>query len=141
MTFDKVVATAAVEKLMAADARILQMLGIALDSIEAEGVRLSMRVSAEMVNSQQLCHGGFLFTLADTAGAYLAASLNIQPVSTEASISYATAAQLGEQVQALASREGATQRSVYTTVKIFGEDTRLVAIYRGTYLSRGRCVS
>ena len=43
-----------------------QALGAVLDEIEPGRSRVSMTVSDDMVNSHGICHGGMIFSLADS---------------------------------------------------------------------------
>ena len=44
-----------------------QALGLVLDEVGAGHARISMAVREDMINGHGICHGGILFTLADTA--------------------------------------------------------------------------
>src|SRR6267142_1713353 len=48
--------------------RASHLLGIRLLEVRPGHVRMSMRVIDTMVNAQQICHGGLIFTLADEVG-------------------------------------------------------------------------
>lgn len=125
-----------VRKLFEADREIVGHLGITLISISSDSVVLGMVVADSMINSQGFCHGGFLFTLADTAAAYTVATRGVAPVTTEASISYIAGALSGEELRATGRIEVNTERTAHVTVRIQGKDTRDVALYTATALKR-----
>ena len=50
--------------------RTSHFLRIALDEIRPGYARMSLTVTDDMVNGHGMCHGGFIFTLADSAFAY-----------------------------------------------------------------------
>lgn len=131
------IAGAAVGKLASCDQAILEKLRITIPRIDVGEVELQMSVAPDMVNSQNVCHGGFLFTLADTASAYVTASMNLTPITTEAGISYISPARLADTVTAVARMEGSSDKAFYSTVNLRCPDGRLVAIYRSTVITRG----
>ncbi len=55
-------------------------MGIELIEIDDGFAQMSMTVSADMLNGHQTCHGGQLFTLADTAFAYACNSQGLAAV-------------------------------------------------------------
>ncbi len=57
------------EKLYNLD-RASQMLGMTIESIAPGTARVAMRVRPDMVNGHGICHGGLIFTLADSAFAF-----------------------------------------------------------------------
>ncbi len=127
--------------LVEADRQILTPLGITVHSIDHGQVALAMKVNANMVNSQKICHGGLVFSLADSASAYATASLNIAPLTTEASISLLHPAKLGDMLLASASIEHRGKSVLHVCVRVTNQDQVLVAIYRGCNLNRGACIN
>jgi len=141
MTLDELgLAKLCVEKLMNTDRLILAGLGVAVELVECGRVVIAMKVSAAMVTSQNICHGGFLFTLADTACAYVSASKNAAPVTTEANISFIAPAMLNDLVRAEARIEYTSERTIHSVVRVTKGDNQLVALYKGTNLNRGKCI-
>ena len=65
-----------------------QSLGIEILQVAPGRAQLSMRVRVDMLNGHQICHGGFSFTLADTAFAYACNSFNQNNVGVGAQIQY-----------------------------------------------------
>ena len=68
--------------------RASQMLGLTLDSIAPGRAAMTMRVRPDMCNGHAICHGGFIFTLADSAFAYACNSYNLVTVASGCSIDF-----------------------------------------------------
>src|SRR5205814_10436132 len=65
-----------------------RLLGMHLLEGRAGHVRMSMRVTEAMLNAQQICHGGLIFTLADTSFGYASNSHNQRAVAASCSIEF-----------------------------------------------------
>lgn len=77
---------------------VLQNLGIEIEEAKRGRVVLSMAVSHDKVNGAQICHGGMLFTLADSALAYCFLTTEPSVVTRNANIHYMSPAHLNETV-------------------------------------------
>ena len=127
--------TQAVEKLVASDSQILDLTGIQVVTIDLQNVVLKMSVTEKMVNSQRVCHGGFLFLLADTAFAYALAAAGLAPVTLQASISYIRGARLGEEVTAHASVNHAGRKAGFSEVKVVNQSGELLCSFQAAGLN------
>lgn len=76
--------------------------GVTLGEVAEGRVVLHRDVTADMVNSHEICHGGFLFHLADSALAYCVATFGAAPVTRRAEITYVAPARLGAHLVATA---------------------------------------
>lgn len=125
-----------VRRMEASDQAINDHLSISVLSIEIGTVTLAMHVGDVAINSHRVCHGGYLFTLADTAFSYALATLGEAPVTLQASISYLRAVPYGQSIRAIArvSRSGSTIG--FADVKICGRDGEVFAEFSGTALRR-----
>ena len=63
-----------------------QNLGMTIDEVRPGYARLRMRVRPEMLNGHDMCHGGLIFALADTAFAYACNSYDRATVASGAAI-------------------------------------------------------
>ncbi|ANS43653.1 Acyl-coenzyme A thioesterase PaaI [Serratia inhibens PRI-2C] len=63
-----------------------QAMGMQVDEVDAGFARVSMTVGPQMLNGHQTCHGGQLFSLADTAFAYACNSQGLAAVASGCSI-------------------------------------------------------
>lgn len=106
-------------------------LAIQIDEVGPGRATLSMRVREDMVNGHDICHGGFIFTLADTAFAYACNSRNASTVAAGARIDFIAPGRLGDQLVASASEVTLRGRNgVYDVVVCDGAGNR-VALFRG----------
>lgn len=108
-----------------------QGLGMSLDQIGPGHAEISMVVRDDMSNGHGICHGGFIFTLADSAFAFACNSYNARVVAQHNSITYVAPGKLGERMTATATETSRTGRSGIYDVIVTGEDGRTVAIFRG----------
>jgi acyl-CoA thioesterase len=107
----------------------------ALDiSVEITGVgeaEARFEVRAGMLNGHGVCHGGYLFTLADTAFAYACNSYNQLTLAAGASIEFLRAAKLGDQVVAIAIERRRGRKTGFYDVVVRNQDGEDVALFRG----------
>ena len=108
-----------------------QWLGMTLDAVEPGGATLSFTVAKHHLNGHGICHGGFIFTLADSAFAFACNSYNQVTVAQENQITYLSPGQAGETLIAKATEVARTGRSGVYDVTVTGADGRKVALFRG----------
>jgi len=108
-----------------------QALGMEITAVSPGGAVLTMRVRDEMLNGHGICHGGYIFTLADSAFAFACNSYNQLVVAQENTITYLAPGQAGELLTATAVEQSKTGRSGVYDVTVTGEDGRKVALFRG----------
>lgn len=113
-------------------------LGIHIEHIAPGSARLSMKLRAEMLNSHQTGHGGFLFALADTAFAYACNARNQATVASGCSIDYVAPANLGDTLTATAEELALSGRTGVYDVTITNQQGETIAFFRGkSYRIRG----
>lgn len=105
--------------------------GLRLDAIGPGTARMSVTIDQHHLNGHGICHGGVIFTLADSAFAFACNSHNRIAVAQHNSISYLSPGQKGEVLTAEAKEISQTGRSGLTDVTVTGEDGRVVALFRG----------
>src|SRR5580658_3937353 len=71
-------------------------LGMHLDEVAPGRARLSMAITEAMANGHGICHGGFIFSLADSAMAFAANQHSDVTVAQHATISFIRPGQVGE---------------------------------------------
>jgi acyl-CoA thioesterase len=110
--------------------RVRASLGLQLEAVEPGRARMTMRVADAMVNGHGLCHGGYLFTLADSAAAYAVNAFGRDAVASSASIEFLAPARLGEVLvaDAVATAHAGRRHVLDVTVTV---DDRTVAVFRG----------
>jgi acyl-CoA thioesterase len=135
---DQQALAAAVRDGMYARDRAAQALGIAVDAIEPGAAVCRMTVRADMVQGHGTCHGGIVFTLADTAFAYACNACNRVTVALGAEITFVAPARLGEVLVATARERSRSGRTGVYDVEVTDGAGALVALFRGTsYETRG----
>ncbi len=108
-----------------------RLLGIVMEKAEVGSATASMQVTANMVNALGLCHGGFIFTLADTALAYASNSQQAATVSTNVTIDFIRPAMIGDRLLAVATRRHASRRNGLYHIEVTKGDGILVAVLSG----------
>jgi acyl-CoA thioesterase len=108
-----------------------QSLELVLVSIAPGQAMMTMSVRSDHLNGHGICHGGYIFTLADTAFAYACNSHNRLVVAQENTITYLSPGKKGEVLTALAQEVHLAGRSGVYDVTVTGEDGRKVALFRG----------
>ena len=125
---DLAVATASA---MWARDRTSQALGMKVVAIRAGNATLSMPVREDMVNGHHICHGGMIFTLADTAFAYACNSYNQNTVASACQIDFISPAHEGETLEAEATERSATGRTGVYDVTVRTSEGKIIALFRG----------
>ncbi|HYX86734.1 MAG TPA: hydroxyphenylacetyl-CoA thioesterase PaaI [Gaiellales bacterium] len=112
--------------------RASQGLGIELEQVRAGYARATMRVTDEMLNGHDVCHGGFVFLLADTAFAFACNTGDAVTLAAGCDIVFVASAHAGDELVAEARERVRFGRSgVYdVTVGRRGDDA-IVAEFRG----------
>ena len=90
-----------------------------------------MTVSETMANGHGICHGGFIFALADSAMAFVANPRGEAAVAQHAAITFVRPAQVGEVLVAEAEERMHAGRSGMYDVRVCTADGELVAEFRG----------
>ncbi len=108
-----------------------QGLGMKIDAIAPGHARMSMPVRADMLNGHGSCHGGFIFTLADSAFAFACNSHNLTTVGAGCTIDYLAPARLHDVLTADATEQALAGKSGVYDVKVTNQDGRTVALFRG----------
>ncbi len=108
-----------------------QRLGMSLDRIAPGLATLSMTVTDSMSNGHGNCHGGYIFTLADSAFAFACNSYNDVVVAQHCSISYLKPVRIGDRLTAAAREVSRQGRSGIYDIRITNQDGLHVAEFRG----------
>lgn len=106
-------------------------LGIALVTIAPGTATMTLRVRADMVNGHDLCHGGLIFTLADSCFAYACNSENFNTVAAGARIEFLAPARLGDELTATARQVQQGRRSGVYDVNVVNQAQQPIALFRG----------
>jgi acyl-CoA thioesterase len=123
-------AQTAVEAMFRAD-RASQDLGIEILDVAPGSVRIAMSVRPEMLNGHGLCHGGFIFTFADSAFAFACNSYGLPMVAAGATIEFLAPTPAGERLTAVAGEVARTARNGIYDVRVTKSSGETVALFRG----------
>jgi acyl-CoA thioesterase len=118
-----------------------QALGMRLVRIAPGHAELAMAVRADMLNGHAICHGGFIFTLCDSAFAYACNSYNLNTVASGCSIDFLAPAREGDLLCAVAQEMSVSGRTgVYDIVVADARGGR-IALFRGkSYRIKGHVI-
>lgn len=106
-------------------------LGMEIISIFQGRATMSMMVTDKMTNGQKHCHGGYIFTLADSAFAFACNGYNQFTVAQHCSVSFLSPAFLGDQLVAQAREIFRQGRGGVYDVEVVNQDKKIIALFRG----------
>jgi len=105
-------------------------LGMKIVEVGPGRATLTMRVQPHMVNGQRIAHGGFIFTLADSAFAFACNSHDEKAVAAQGNITFIRPGKLGDELVATAREISRSGRSGLYDVRVMvGEE--VIAEFRG----------
>ena len=113
------------------DDRASSGLGMRLEAVGPGHARLSLTVTEAMVNGHGVCHGGFIFSLADSAFAFACNSHGLHALAQHCSITFLRPAHRSETLTADAVERTRGARSGIYDVRVTGGDGGVVAEFRG----------
>ncbi len=116
---------------MWADDKASAGLGMAITAIAPGRATLTMTVRDTMVNGHGICHGGYIFTLADSAFAFACNAYNHRTVAQHCHISYLAPARLGMVLVADAVERQRAERSGIYDITVRTEAGEVIAEFRG----------
>jgi acyl-CoA thioesterase len=118
-----------------------QALGIRVVRVEPGFAELAMIVRNDMLNGHEICHGGFIFTLADSAFAYACNSYNLNTVASGCAIEFTAPAHRGETLTARARERQLAGRTGVYDVEVANGRGETVALFRGkSYRIKGHLI-
>ena len=98
-------------------------LGMEIVEIRPGQATLKMTVKPHMVNGQRIAHGGFIFTLADSAFAFACNTHNERVVAAEGNITFIRPGKLGDILVANAREISRNGRSGIYDVRVTANDS------------------
>jgi acyl-CoA thioesterase len=108
-----------------------QSLGIQIVEVGPGYSKLKMRVRSSMTNGHGICHGGVVFSLADSAFAFACNSRNQKTVAAACSIDFLASARVGDELCAEAMEESLQGRTGIYDVVVTDQSGKRVALFRG----------
>jgi acyl-CoA thioesterase len=108
-----------------------QALGIVVETSGAGNASARMEVSDSMINGLGVCHGGYIFLLADSAFAFACNAYDRVTFAASATIEFVVSARLGDLLVAEARERYRGKRAGIYDVSVHNQDGQLVALFRG----------
>jgi acyl-CoA thioesterase len=116
--------------MFAAD-RASQGLGMRIIDVGAGSARLEMAIRDDMLNGHEICHGGFITTLADSAFAFACNSRNEVTVASGLTVDFLAPVKRGDLLTADAVEVARTGRTGVYDIVVTNRAGARVALVRG----------
>ena len=117
--------------MMANDRATRETVGMDLLSCTPGRASMRMQVQDKHLNGHQTCHGGFIFTLADSTFAFACNSHNHNAVAAACSIEFLKPAHLGDVLLTEGVEQVLSGRHGIYDVKVTNQRGETVALFRG----------
>jgi acyl-CoA thioesterase len=111
--------------------RASQAMGMRISKVGPGRAELTMTVRADMLNGHATCHGGFIFTLADSAFAFACNSANLTTVASGCSIDFVTPAREDDVLTAIGQERSLSGRTGVYDIEVRNQRGETVALFRG----------
>lgn len=122
---------------MHANDKVAHGMNMTIDAVADGSATVSMIVADEMCNGLGVCHGGLLFTLADTAMAHASNAADQRAFSTTAQIDWINSALVGQRLTASSTRVSQRGKSSIHDIVITNDLDETIALVRGQTLTVG----
>jgi acyl-CoA thioesterase len=124
---------------MFANDRASKGLGMQVVAIGPGTATLAMTVREDMLNGHDICHGGFMATLADSSFAFACNSYNELTVASGFAIDIVAPARLGDVLTAVCTEVSKAGRTGVYDVELTNQKGERVAVFRGrSYTLKGK---
>jgi acyl-CoA thioesterase len=108
-----------------------QGLGLRIVRIAPGYAEMTMSVRADMLNGHAICHGGFIFSLADSAFAFACNSYNLTTVASGCTIEFVAPARENDVLTAVAQERSVSGRTGVYDIEVSNQDGAAIAFFRG----------
>lgn len=126
----QIIALECADMMMKSDS-VSQSMGMKLKSISPGAATMNMSVTNAMLNGHQSCHGGALFSLADSAFAFACNSQNHAAVAASCTIDFLVPAFEGDELTAIATQSHQGRRTGIYHVTVKNQSDEVVAFFKG----------
>jgi acyl-CoA thioesterase len=106
-------------------------LGMRLISVAPGRAELEMTITDKMVNGHKIAHGGFIFTLADSAFAFACNTYDQRSVAQHCTVTFLAPGKLGDLLTARATEKQRIGRSGIYDITVTRQDGSVIAEFRG----------
>ncbi len=127
---DDGLAQAVAEAMYAADA-CSRALGFELLEVRTGYARMQATVRPDFLNGHAICHGGLIFTLADSTFAFACNSRNLNTVASGCSIEFLRPVHGGDTLTAEAVEQTLNGRTGIYDIRVTNRASETVAMFRG----------
>ncbi|TAG25246.1 MAG: hydroxyphenylacetyl-CoA thioesterase PaaI [Burkholderiales bacterium] len=124
-------ATAVGEQMFASDVASRETMGMRLLECKPGYARMSMEIKSLHLNGHKICHGGFIFTLADSTFAFACNSHNKIAVAAGCSIEFLKPGQLGDVLTCEGIEQTLSGRHGIYDMKVTNQNGEVIAMFRG----------
>jgi len=119
------------ESMFAVDTASKDTMGMQLISCEPGRAVIQMTVKEMHLNGHKICHGGFIFTLADSTFAFACNSYNKVAVAAGCSIEFLKPGQLGDVLTCVGQEQALSGRHGIYDMKVTNQKGEVIAMFRG----------
>ena len=119
------------ETMFAVDVASKDTMGMELLLCAPGHARMRMQVREFHLNGHGICHGGFIFTLADSTFAFACNSHNNNAVAAAASIEFLKPAQLGDVLTSTGVEQVLVGRHGVYDMTVRNQRDEVIALFRG----------
>ena len=119
------------QSMFAADKASRQTMGMELLYCKPGTASMRMTVEDKHLNGHQMCHGGFIFTLADSTFAFACNSYNKVAVAAGCSIEFLKSGQLGDVLTCVGQEQTLSGRHGIYDMKVTNQKGEVIAMFRG----------
>jgi acyl-CoA thioesterase len=119
------------ETMWAVDTASKDTMGMDLLECAPGRARVRMEVRPLHLNGHQICHGGFIFTLADTTFAFACNSHNKVTVAAGCSIEFLKPGKLGDVLTCEGVEQTLTGRHGIYDMRVSNQHGEVIAMFRG----------
>ena len=116
---------------MFASDRASRALGMRIESVGPGRAEMSMAVREDMLNGHAICHGGFIFLLADSTFAFACNSYNRNTVAQGCAIDYLAPAHAGDVLHASGVERSRGGRTGVYDIEVRNQHGKVLALFRG----------
>ncbi|QCJ00273.1 hydroxyphenylacetyl-CoA thioesterase PaaI [Agrobacterium larrymoorei] len=106
-------------------------LGMEIISVAPGKAAITMTITENMTNGVGTCHGGYMFTLADSAFAFACNTYNQRTVAQHCSVTFIAPALKGDRLTATAHEVLRQGRSGIYDIRITNQEGEQIAEFRG----------
>jgi acyl-CoA thioesterase len=111
--------------------RASRALGMRIESVAPGRAEMTMTVRDDMLNGHAICHGGYIFLLADSTFAFACNSYNRNTVAQGCSIDYLAPARAGDVLRASGVERSRTGRTGVYDIEVTNHHGTTIALFRG----------